>query len=150
MDQNGCDTRNDVLARDLKLVVLKAGSDCVVARGTLHDRYTATTIRFVRGVRTSSKVQIDHLVALAAAWRTGAAKWTPTRRLTYANDRVVLLAVDGPSNGSKSDSDAANWLPPRVSYQCRYVAKQIAIKTKYALWLTQPERTEMRHLLDGC
>ena len=150
VDQNGCDTRNDILARDLKLVVLKAGSDCIVARGTLHDRYTTTTIRFVRGVRTSSKVQIDHLVALAAAWRTGAAQWGPTRRLTYANDRVVLLAVDGPSNGSKSDSDAANWLPPTVSYRCRYVAKQIAIKTKYTLWVTQPERTEMRHLLDGC
>jgi hypothetical protein len=150
VDQNGCDTRNDILARDLKQVVLKAGSDCVVKSGTLHDPYTATTIHFVQGAGTSLKVQIDHVVALAAAWRTGSAQWTPIRRLTYANDRFVLLAVDGPTNGSKGDRDAAKWLPPNVSYHCRYVSKQIAIKTKYTLWVTQPERKQMRHVLDGC
>lgn len=133
VDQNGCDTRNDILARDLKQIVLKAGDDCVVATGMLHDPYTATTITFVRGAGTSSKVQIDHLVALAAAWRTGAAQWTASRRVTYANDRSVLLAVDGPRNGSKGDRDASEWLPPNVLYHCRYVAKQIAIKTKYRL-----------------
>jgi len=150
VDQNGCDTRNDILARDLKQIIFKSGSDCVVKKGTLRDPYTATTIHFVRGTRTSSKVQIDHLVALAAAWRTGARQWTPNRRLVYANDRVVLLAVDGPTNGSKSDQDAGEWLPPNVPFRCRYVAKQIEVKTKYTLWVTQPEKKEMRRVLDGC
>lgn len=150
VDQNGCDTRNDILARDLKQIVLAAGSDCVVVGGTLRDPYTASTIDFVRGTRTSSKVQIDHVVALAAAWRTGAAGWTPDRRLAYANDRFVLLAVDGPTNGSKGDRDAAQWLPPNVSYYCRYVARQIAIKTRYRLWVTRPERKQLRLVLTGC
>jgi hypothetical protein len=150
VDLNGCDTRNDVLARDLKQVVLKAGSSCTVAKGTLHDRYTDGTINFVRGPGTSPAVQIDHVVALAAAWRTGAKQWTGERRLFYANDGLVLLAVDGPTNGAKSDSDAADWLPPKKSYHCRYVAKQIAIKTKYELWVTQPEKMTMTQVLGGC
>ncbi len=150
VDQNGCDTRNDILDRDLKRIVFRAGSDCIVATGILRDPYTATTIKFVRGVRTSSAVQIDHVVALAAAWRTGARRWTATKRLYYANDRLVLLAVDGPTNGSKSDSDAADWLPPKASFRCRYVARQISIKRKYVLWVTRPEKQTMTRLLRGC
>jgi uncharacterized protein DUF1524 len=95
-------------------------------------------------------VQIDHVVALAAAWRTGAAKWTAKRRLAYANDRLVLLAVDGPTNEAKGDRDASNWLPPRHSFDCRYVAKQIAIKEKYGLWVTSAEHTKMAKELAGC
>jgi hypothetical protein len=150
VDLNGCDTRNDILARDLREIVFKAGSACIVAKGTLQDRYTATTISFVRGVGTSSKVQIDHVVALAAAWRTGAKLWSADRRLFYANDGLVLLAVDGPTNGAKSDKDAAAWLPPTTGYHCRYVARQIAIKAKYELWVTQPERMTMSDVLNGC
>jgi hypothetical protein len=122
----------------------------VVAKGTLRDPYTGTTINFVRGVGSSSKVQIDHVVALAAAWRTGAKKWKGELRLFYANDPLVLLAVDGPANEGKGDGDAADWLPPNAAYDCRYVAKQIAIKTKYALWVTQPERAKMTEVLGGC
>lgn len=150
VDKNGCDTRNDILKRDLKSVVFKPRSTCIVASGTLRDPYTATTIQFVRGVGTSSAVQIDHVVALAAAWGTGAAQWTADRRVRFANDRTVLLAVDGPANGSKGDRDAAKWLPPNLAYHCRYAAKQIAIKTKYALWVTRPERTKMAQVLSGC
>lgn len=150
VDLNRCSTRNDILARDLRQVVFKAGDDCVVAKGTLHDRYTGTTINFVQGPSTSSKVQIDHVVALAAAWRTGAKQWAPDRRLFYANDSLVLLAVDGPTNGAKGDKDAGNWLPPAAGFHCRYVARQIAIKTKYEMWVTQPERMTMTGELAGC
>jgi len=149
VDLNGCTTRNDILARDLRQVVFKDGDDCVVAKGTLHDRYTGNTINFVQGPM-SAKVQIDHVVALAAAWRTGATQWTADRRLFYANDGLVLLAVDGPTNNAKSDKDAANWLPPNVPYRCRYVARQIAIKTQYDMWVTQPERMAMSAQLSGC
>ena len=150
VDLNGCDTRNEILARDLRQVVFKAGDDCIVARGTLRDRYTATTINFVRGPGTSLAVQVDHVVALAAAWRTGAKQWSADERLFYANDNLVLLAVDGPTNSAKSDKDAAAWLPPNAGFHCRYVARQVAIKTKYDLWVTPPERMSMTGVLNDC
>ena len=148
VDQNGCDTRDDILHRDLKPFTLKLGSDCVVVSGDLNDPYTGKIIHFARGVATSSAVQIDHVVALAAAWRTGAAKWRAHRRLVYANDPDVLLAVDGPANNEKSDSDASEWVAPK--YSCRYVAQQLAIKKKYTLWLTQAEHDRMAELLSSC
>lgn len=149
VDLNGCSTRNDILARDLQQVTFKSGSNCTVATGVLKDPYTATTVNFVQGPM-SSKVQIDHVVALAAAWRTGAKQWTSDERLFYANDSLVLLAVDGPTNSAKGDEDAAGWLPPNAGYHCRYVARQIAIKTKYRLWVTQPELMAMTGVLDDC
>jgi hypothetical protein len=147
VDNNHCDTRNDMLRRDLVHVRLAGHSPCVVARGILHDPYTGKTIHFLRGARTSLAVQIDHVVALGDAWRTGAARWTAGRRLLYANDPVVLLAVDGPTNKAKGDRDASQWLPPRRSYDCRYVARQITIKRKYGLWVTAPEDRAMARVL---
>jgi hypothetical protein len=150
VDGNHCDTRNDILKRDLTRIVFKAGSTCVVKTGTLNDPYTGKVIHFVRGVRTSTAVQIDHVVALGDAWQTGAATWTAAKRLRYANDPVVLLAVDGPANEAKGDDDASEWLPPRKAYDCVYVAKQVAIKTKYALWVTVAERSAMATTLNHC
>jgi Protein of unknown function (DUF1524) len=152
VDLNACDTRDDILARDLTNVVFKSSLKCkaaTVAAGTLADPYTGKTIKFVQADGPSA-VQIDHVVALAAAWRTGAKQWTPDERLFYANDPLVLLAVDGPANQDKSDGDAAEWLPPNAKYHCRYVARQIAIKTKYQLWVTQPERMAMSAVLNDC
>jgi hypothetical protein len=94
-------------------------------------------------------VQIDYVVALAAAWRTGAKRWRAAERLFYANDDLVLLAVDGPTNNAKSDKDAAAWLPPNDTFHCRYVARQIAIKTNDP-WVTEPERMTMTSVLSGC
>jgi hypothetical protein len=150
VDHNHCDTRDDILERDLGDVAFKGSSTCTVQSGTLHDPYTGKTIHFKRGIGTSTAVQIDHVVALAAAWRTGAATWTGKRRLAYANDRFVLLAVDGPANEAKGDRDASKWLPPRRSFDCRYVAKQIAIKEKYGLWVTSAEHATMASQLARC
>jgi hypothetical protein len=132
-------------------VLTKIGAcTLVVTRGVLDDPYTGTRIAFVRGVRTSSAVQIDHVVALADAWRTGAAAWAAEVRLAYANDPQVLLAVDGPANAAKGDSDAAAWLPPRRAYDCRYVARQVTIKVKYRLWVTRAERDAIAAQLRAC
>ena len=114
VDVNGCDTRNDILARDLKQVAMKGSSNCKVATGTLNDPYTGKTIKFVQADAPLA-VQIDHIVALAAAWRTGAKKWDGDLRVFYANDPLVLLAADGPANNAKGDSDAAEWLPTSPS-----------------------------------
>jgi Protein of unknown function (DUF1524) len=150
VDHNGCDTRNDILNRDLTNKTWKDSKHCEVATGTLHEPYTGKTIHFVRGVATSAAVQIDHVVALGDAWVTGAKAWTAAKRLQYANDPVVLLAVDGPANEAKGDDDASEWLPPRKAYDCRYVAKQITIKSKYRLWVTQAEHDAMAAQLARC
>jgi hypothetical protein len=148
---NGCDTRNDVLRRDLRDVVLRTGSHgCVVLRGTLTDPYTARVIAFVRGVRSSQAVQVDHVVALGDSWQTGAQQLTRARRIDLANDPLELLAVDGPTNESKGDGDAATWLPPRKSFRCAYVARQIAVKSRYRLWVTAAEAAAMRRVLAAC
>ena len=151
VDRNGCDTRNDVLRRDLKAYTLRAGTHgCLVLKGTLHDPYTGRTIAFVRGQSTSTAVQIDHVVALSDAWQKGAQRWTSAKRTAFANDSLNLLAVDGPTNARKSDGDAATWLPPARSYRCAYVARQEAVKLKYGLWMTRAERDAVARVLSAC
>lgn len=151
VDQDGCDTRNDILARDLTNVRFKDGvKACVVASGTLADPYSGTTIRFVRGDKTSTKVQIDHVVALSDAWQKGARSWDLSTRLAFANDPMNLLAADGPLNSQKGDSDAASWLPPNRSFRCEYVAHQVGVKYTYDLWVTQAELDAMVDVLNTC
>ncbi|MDK1361751.1 DUF1524 domain-containing protein [Arthrobacter sp. zg-Y1219] len=151
VDRNGCDTRNDILARDLTAVVFKDGTkECVVASGTFADPYTGTTISFVRGNETSTAVQIDHIVALSDAWQKGAQQLSAEERGQFANDPLNLMAADGPSNGSKSDSDAASWLPPNKAFRCEYVARQVAVKAEYRLWMTQAEHDAVAGVLSAC
>ncbi|MFI6112760.1 HNH endonuclease family protein [Kitasatospora sp. NPDC051164] len=145
---NGCSTRDDILARDLTDVV-RQGS-CTVVSGTLHDPYTARTILFTRGVKTSLAVQIDHVVPLSLSWQTGAQQLSAAERLSLANDPLNLVAVDGPTNEAKGDGDAATWLPPNKLIRCGYAQRQIAVKAKYRLWLTPPEKDALRRVLDSC
>jgi hypothetical protein len=151
VDRNGCDTRNDILKRDLTNEVFKEKTNgCTVLSGTLVDPFSGETINFVRGVTTSSEVQIDHSVALSNAWQTGAFKLTADQRKAFANDPLNLLAVKGRLNSQKGDGDAATWLPPLKSYRCDYVSRQIAVKIKYKLWFTAPEKEAMIKILKTC
>ncbi|WP_258060908.1 HNH endonuclease family protein [Arthrobacter sp. 4R501] len=150
-DRNGCDTRNDILARDLANETFKPGTNnCVVATGTLADKYTGTTINFVRGRDTSSDVQIDHIVALSDAWQKGAQRLNADQRKELANDPLNLRAADGPTNSAKGDTDAATWLPPNRAFRCKHVARQTAVKVKYRLWVTQAEHDAIVGILEGC
>jgi len=149
VDHNGCDTRNDVLRRDLHEPVSDPSDGCHVLSGTLEDPYTGTTVVFVRGER-SADVQIDHVVPLALAWRTGAQRWPPDRRLAFANDPANLLAVEGSANQDKGDGDASTWLPPDAGYRCVYAVRQIRVKWAYGLWVTAAERAALGRALDGC
>lgn len=149
VDRNGCDTRNDILARDLTDLVRKGGG-CTILSGTLLDPYSGKVINFVRGVGTSNAVQIDHVVALSDAWQKGAFQWSSAKREAFANDPIELLAVDGRLNAQKSDSDAASWLPPNKRYRCSYIARQIAVKVKYGIWVTAAEKSAMARVLTGC
>ncbi|MEZ3161250.1 DUF1524 domain-containing protein [Microbacterium sp. BWT-B31] len=147
-DRNGCDTRNDILARDLTDETLSG--PCKVLTGTLADPYTAKTISFVRGQSTSAAVQIDHVVALSDAWQKGAQQLTADQRATFANDPLNLLAVDGPANAQKSDGDAATWLPANKTFRCTYVARQVSVKATYGLWVTRAERDAIEQVLQTC
>jgi hypothetical protein len=147
VDGNGCDTRDDVLRRDLKVARAAA---CKVFEGTLLDPYTQRRIAFERGIDTSDAVQIDHVVALANAWRTGAQRLSQAQRERLANDPINLFAVDGPTNQAKADADAATWLPPNRGFRCTYVAHQVGVKAAYGLWVTPAEHDAMERVLQDC
>ena len=151
VDRNGCDTRNDILKRDLTDIVFRAKTrDCVVETGKLLDPFSNTVIDFVRGEKTSMLVQIDHVVSLSNAWQTGIFKANLKTRTEFANDPLNLLAVKGSLNSQKGDGDAATWLPPNKSFRCNYVALQVKVKAKYGLWVTKSEKETMTRILSSC
>ncbi|RPE74883.1 MULTISPECIES: HNH endonuclease family protein [unclassified Frondihabitans] len=148
VDHNGCDTRNDILARDLTSITRSA--DCKVRSGTLRSLYSGEKVAFVRGPASSEEVQIDHLVPLSDAWRTGGQNLTQAQREALANDPLELQAVDGHSNNSKGNKNAAEWLPSDTGSRCVYVTRQIQVKAKYGLWVTSSERAAMSRILSSC
>lgn len=151
VDHNGCDTRNDILDRDLGEQVFKDGTKrCVLASGTLLDPYTATRIDFIRGVGTSTAVQIDHVVALSDAWQKGAQQLTAEERRNFANDPYNLLAVEGSANAQKGDGDIATWQPKNRHFLCEYAARQVGVKAKYNLWITQAEHDRFEEIFNTC
>ena len=144
----GCSVREVILARDL--TETKIDDKCRVLAGTLRDPYTGRTIKFQRGPETSSKVQIDHVVALSDAWQKGAQQLPREEREKLANDPLNLLAADGSANHAKGDGDAATWLPPNKPFRCQYIERQVAIKRRYRLWVTNAEKEAMGKVLAGC
>ena len=150
VDRNGCDTRNDMLKRDLTGLTYTNSVPCKVQSGTLVDPYTGATISFLRGSGTSSKVQIDHVVALSDAWQKGAQQLTTEQRTAFANDPLNLQSTDGPTNMKKGDGDAATWLPPNKGFRCEYVSRQISVKATYSLWVTKAEHDAMARILADC
>ena len=124
--------------------------NCVVVGGILDDPYTGRTIDFSKGEDSSDQVQIDHVVALANAWHSGAWQWDASRRQEFANDPTNLLAVDGNANQDKGASRADQWLPPNARYRCAYVQRQIVVKTSWGLGATPREKKAMKAVLDHC
>jgi hypothetical protein len=146
---NGCNTRDDILRRDLANLVVRPGT-CFAQSGTLHDPYTGTTVDFVRGPDTSDGVEIDHVVSLADAWYKGARLWDAQRRMDFANDPINLLAVSPKANFDKAFRDAASWLPPNAAFRCDFVVRQVNVKTVYGLWVSDKEKQAMADVLGGC
>lgn len=151
VDENRCDTRNDILQRDLTEVTLKGGRRrCVVVAGLLLDPYSGSDLYYLPGTDASAGIHIDHVVSLSNAWQTGMFQRGPAERLEFANDPLNLLAVSGALNLQKGDGDAATWLPPRKAYRCEFVARQIAVKAAHGLWLTRTEKAAMLGVLQAC
>jgi hypothetical protein len=149
---NGCDTRNDILNRDLvdkTYVAIKRCPDAV-ASGTLHDPYTNATVAFVRGSPVGAAVQIDHIVPLALAWDMGAREWPYEMRLRFANDPANLLAVAGQANQDKGDQEPADWMPPKTAFWCQYAMQFVAVLRGYALPIDDGSATVLRQAAATC
>jgi hypothetical protein len=149
---NGCDTRNDILDRDLidKTYVSIKRCPNAVATGTLQDPYTNAGVAFVRGAQLGAAVQIDHIVPLAYAWDLGARNWTDETRIRFANDPANLLAVEGQANQDKGDHEPAAWMPPNTAFRCQYAIQFIAVLRGYGLPVDAPSATVLRDAAATC
>ncbi|WP_186292941.1 HNH endonuclease family protein [Brevibacterium aurantiacum] len=148
VDDNGCDTRNDALRRDLKDLKIEAEtSGCVAIAGDLDDKYLGESYAFERG---SANVDVDYIVSGSNAWQTGASGMSVDELREFGNDPLNLLTVSANVIRQKGGGDAAAWLPPNEDFQCEYVSRQIAIKHKYGLWVASAEKDAMEAVLDTC
>jgi uncharacterized protein DUF1524 len=145
VDHNGCDTRDDILSRDL--VDVKKRDKCTVVSGSLDDPYTGTNITFAKA--QAAKVQIDHIFPLGLAWKMGADHWTEEKRTQLANDRDNLLAVSGRPNEQKGDKGPSEWQPPKA-FLCTYAELFIGIADEYGLAVTAADHSELGDMLDTC
>lgn len=149
VDRNGCDTRNDILARDLTDVTYKPGTnDCVVLTGTLHDPYTGETVTFTRVSEGYQPVQIDHIIPLAVAWASGADSWTEEQRTQFANDPANLQTTT--ANQTKGDSTPSEWMPVDVLAACEYSTRYLDVTTDYALEISAADRDALTATLTSC
>ncbi|MDX1889153.1 HNH endonuclease family protein [Mycolicibacterium sp. 050158] len=149
---NGCDTRNDILDRDLVDKTFTSIKRCptAVAAGTLHDPYTNDTVAFTRGNQIGAAVQIDHIVPLALAWDLGARDWPDDLRVRFANDPANLLAVQGQANQDKGDAEPADWMPPNHAFWCQYAVQFAAVLRGYALPIDERSAVVLRDAAATC
>lgn len=143
----GCSLRQRILKRELGETAVLDG--CNVISGEFDEPYTGEHM-ILKDRSEVAKIQIDHVVALSDAWQKGAQYKDYETRNKIATDPLNLLAVDGPANNQKSDADAATWLPANKKFRCQYVARQVSVKYKYGLWVTQAEKTAISKVLENC
>lgn len=142
--KGNCDTREDVLKRDGEKVA--TGEDCYPTEGSWTSAYDGKT------TSEPAKVQIDHVVPLADAWRSGADDWSQDRRESFANELSApqLIGVSAPSNESKGDQTPDEWMPPKKSYGCTYAEMFVAVKHEYKLTVSDAEHDSLATTLGGC
>jgi hypothetical protein len=180
IDNNGCDTRNDILKRDMlaydknQQIKYKDNKNCKIESGSLYDPYTNSIKQFQYGTKTSSDVQVDHMVALKDAWLTGAQDWDYNKRVQYANSPDVLISSDGKTNMAKGDGNCAGpswnltvgtcdiwdnptiskvflvWQIPNYSWVCDYESKLVEIRQKWGLFVTSGQKQTYGKVLDTC
>ena len=147
---DGCNLRQRILKRELGETAVLADDNCSVISGEFDEPYTGSHLVFYQKSDLSNGLQIDHVVALSDAWQKGAQNLSKDERFKLATDPLNLLAVDSATNQGKSDGDAATWLPPNKAFRCQYVARQISVKYKYHLWVTDAENTALKKVLENC
>lgn len=146
----GCSLRQRIIRREVGDSAILADDKCTVVSGTFVEPYTGKTLEFKEKSEFSNGIQIDHVVALSDAWQKGAQQLSADERYNLATDPLNLLAVDAAANQQKSDGDAATWLPSNKSFRCQYVARQVSVKFKYHLWVTQAEHDTIARILESC
>lgn len=147
----GCSLRQRIIKRELgDTAVLSSEDNCTVISGEFDEPYTGSHLIFYQKSDLSSGIQIDHVVALSDAWQKGARELSKEERYALATDPLNLLAVDAKTNMKKSDGDASTWLPSNKKFRCAYVARQISVKYKYSLWVSQSEKETMKNVLETC
>lgn len=144
----GCNLRQRVIKREFGETAVLDG--CMVVAGEYDEPYTGVHKVFTAREEITKGVQIDHVVALSDAWQKGAQYMDKETRRSIATDPLNLLAVDSAANEQKSDGDAATWLPANKRFRCQYVARQVSVKYKYALWVTAAEKTAISNVLASC
>ncbi|MFE7794190.1 HNH endonuclease family protein [Streptomyces sp. NPDC057460] len=139
-----CDTREVVLKRDGTNVTQNAS--CTAVSGSWYSQYDGASWT------AASDLDIDHMVPLAEAWRSGASGWTTAQRQSFANDltRPQLIAVTDNVNQSKGDQDPAEWLPSRTAYRCTYARAWVHVKHYYNLTVDSAEKSALQSVLNGC
>lgn len=147
---DGCNLRQRILKRELGDTATLASDNCTVISGEFTEPYTGSHLIFREKSDLSTGLQIDHVVALSDAWQKGAQYMDEDTRYAMATDPLNLLAVDSKANQGKSDGDAATWLPPNKSFRCQYVARQVSVKYRYHLWVTQAEHDAIANILATC
>ncbi len=145
---DGCNLRQKILKRELGETAVLDG--CDVVAGEFDEPYTGKHLVFTEKSQISSGLQIDHVVALSDAWQKGAQYLSKEVRYNIATDPLNFLAVDAATNQGKSDGDAATWLPPNKKFRCQYVARQVSVKYKYSLWVTEAEKAAISGILENC
>jgi hypothetical protein len=155
IDRNGCDTRNDILRRDLAAVTVKPGTHgCKVTSGRLSDPYSGSQVAF--STDNPDAVEVDHIVPLRAAWDYGAARWPIAKREQLANDPKNLVAVARTSNRAKSDTtpgdqlNPTNWRPATRAGRCFYGRRYVAVAAAYQLPISRADRAVLQQALDEC
>lgn len=146
----GCSLRQRIIRREIGESATLDADKCTVVAGEFDEPYTGSHLVFHTKAEFSKGIQIDHVVALSDAWQKGAQYKTAEERYNLATDPLNLLAVDASANQGKSDGDAATWLPPNKAFRCQYVARQVSVKHKYSLWVTQAEHDAIAHVLEAC
>lgn len=144
-DANGCDTRDDVLARDLG-DVHRDGS-CTVTSGTLRDPYTGRTVRYRRD--HPGTVRVEHVVPLPVAWRSGASDWDQAERTRFANDADTLVAVAARTARDRGERPPDRWRPAR-RYQCAFAQRYVTVAHDYDLTVTKAQHDALDTMLGGC
>lgn len=145
---DGCNLRQRIIKREFGDKAVLDG--CNVIAGEYDEPYTGEHKVFSSCDEISKGVQIDHVVALSDAWQKGAQYLDSDTRYKIATDPLNLLAVDAAANEKKSDGDAATWLPSNKKFRCQYVARQVSVKYKYGLWVTQAEKEAISRILTNC
>ena len=145
---DGCNLRQKIIKRELGETAVLDG--CNVVAGEYDEPYTGEHKIFKTREEISKGIQIDHVVALSDAWQKGAQYFSKEKRYEIATDPLNLLAVEAASNTKKSDGDAATWLPSNKKFRCQYVARQVSVKYKYSLWVTEAEKTAIHNILMAC